>query len=456
VASFATLRVLFLGIFLADVVGLNLRLVSIVLLVGLIWDAVNDLFVGAFSDRVQTRWGRRRPFLLWFSIPFGLSFLLIWIAPPWDSQIALLLHVTIAYIISDTLFTLVSLPFYALTPELTPDYDERTSLATFRMLFNLVASLVTAVAAPQIIRSAATPRAGYTAVALIFGVTAAFPFLAIFAAARERGDGAQAKARPSLFSSLKAAWRNVPFRFATAIHLLNWIAVDLLAFMLPFYVVYWLESGQQRPMLAAPVVGSLAVESAIFGLHLAPAALALPLWRYLARRIDKHKAYIVGSLVWLIAQFGLLLVQPGERWLAFGVAFVAGVALSAAHVLPDAIFPDVMEWDELMTGQQRIGVFYGIRTFLRKVATAGALAVASQVLGLSGYQSPPPGTAVFTQTPTTLFAIRTLAGGAVIIFLFSAAVIAYFYPLTRERHERVRRLLARRKERAASAAARNP
>lgn len=456
IASFATLRVLLFGIFMADVVGLNLRLVSVVLLVGLIWDAVNDLFVGAFSDRVQTRWGRRRPFLLWFSVPFGLSFLLMWIAPPWDSQIALLLHVTIAYAISDTLYTLISLPFYALTPELTPDYDERTSLTTFRMLFNLAASLITAVVAPQIVRSAPTLREGYASVAIVLGAIAAIPFLAIFLATAGRSMVEQAQEKPSLVESFKAAWKNVPFRFATGIYLLNWIAVDLLAFILPFYIVYWLESGDQRPMLDVPLVGSLAVESATFGLYLSAAVLALPIWWFLSRRINKHTAYIAGILVWLFAQLGLLLVQPGARSLAFGLAFVAGIGLSAAHVLPDALFPDVMEWDELTTGQQRVGVFYGIRTFLRKMATAGALALASQVLGLAGYQSPPPGAAVFAQTPATLFTIRMLAGAGVIVLLLMAAGTAYFYPLTRERHGRVRRLLAQRKARAAIAPANRP
>jgi GPH family glycoside/pentoside/hexuronide:cation symporter len=149
-------------------------------------------------------------------------------------------------------------------------------------------------------------------------------------------------------------------------------------------------------------------------------------------------------------------VQPGARGLVFGLAFVTGIGLSAAHVLPDALFPDVMEWDELTTGQQRVGVLYGTRTFLRKVATAGALALASQMLGLAGYQSPPPGAAVFVQTPATLFTIRMLASAGVIVLLLMTAVMAYFYPLTRERHGRVRRLLAQRKARAAIAAANRP
>ena len=90
----------------------------------------------------RTRWGRRRPFLLFFSIPFGLSFLLLWYAPPFESQIAKAVFVTIAFMIAYTLETLVAVPFSALTPELTQDYDERTSLTSYRMFFSLFGGLV--------------------------------------------------------------------------------------------------------------------------------------------------------------------------------------------------------------------------------------------------------------------------------------------------------------------------
>ena len=81
-ASFGTLRQIFYAIFLTDVVGLDARLASFAALMGVIWDAINDPIVGTLSDRVQSRWGRRRPFLLIFAIPYGLGFLLLWWAPP--------------------------------------------------------------------------------------------------------------------------------------------------------------------------------------------------------------------------------------------------------------------------------------------------------------------------------------------------------------------------------------
>jgi GPH family glycoside/pentoside/hexuronide:cation symporter len=142
ISSVGMMRSIFYAIYLTDVVGLEPRLGSFGALVGIVWDAVNDPIIGMISDRLQTRWGRRRPFLLWFAIPFGLSFVMLWSAPNWDSQMALLIYVTITFMIADTLQTLIAVPFMSLTPELTHDYDERTTLTSYRSFFQLFSPLV--------------------------------------------------------------------------------------------------------------------------------------------------------------------------------------------------------------------------------------------------------------------------------------------------------------------------
>ena len=127
-------------IFMMDVIGLSPALVAIILFVGRSWDYVNDPIMGHLSDRTRTRWGRRRPFLLFGAIPFGLSFILLWLSPNF-SQTGLIIYYSAAYIIYEAMATVVYMPYYALTPELTEDYDERTKLTSFRMLFNILGSL---------------------------------------------------------------------------------------------------------------------------------------------------------------------------------------------------------------------------------------------------------------------------------------------------------------------------
>jgi GPH family glycoside/pentoside/hexuronide:cation symporter len=453
-AGYGTLRQIFYAIFLTDVVGLEPRLASVAALIGIVWDAINDPIVGMLSDRVHTRWGRRRPFLLIFAIPYGLSFLLLWWAPPFESQIAKAIFITLAFMISDTMETLVSVPFSALTPELTPDYDERTSLTGFRMFFNLMISLVTAVAAPAIvdgvIAGGGTQQQGYMLTAAIFGGMAALPFLLIFAVVREKPQGERKPGEePSFLETVRTAWSNIPFRAATLLYMLNWITFDLVALVLPFYLLYWISSGNL--LATATIFGiSLPIESAVFALLLITAVLALPIWIFISGRFSKKNAYIVGMSFWAVVQLVIFSIQPGQVNLILLMSVMAGLSVSSAHVLPDSIFPDVIEWDELRTRRRQEGIYYGVKNFIRKLTGALAIFIGLQVLGWFGYQAPPEGATVFMQSPAALTAIRILIGPFGAVLLLSAVVMAWFYPLTRERHARIRRLLERRRQRIES------
>jgi GPH family glycoside/pentoside/hexuronide:cation symporter len=450
-ASFGTLRQIFYAIFLTDAVGLEPRLASVAALLGVVWDAINDPLVGMLSDRVKTRWGRRRPFLLFFAIPFGLGFLALWWAPPWHSQIALMITVTLAFMLSDTLQTLVIVPYLSMTPEITPDYDDRTTLTGYRMVFNLVASLAAAVSGPTIIdmalKAGMSQQQGYLIMGGIFGGLASLPFLLIFFVVKEEpSTQVEAEEHIPLREILRTAWGNVPFRYATALYMLNWIPFDLVGLMLPFYLAYWVGRGN---LLASVNVfgGELALESAVFALLLVTAVVAIPLWTWLSHRYSKRSAYIVGMGFWAVVQMFIFFIQPGQATLIMTMAVLAGLSVSTAHVLPDAIFPDVIEWDELRTGHRHEGIYYGTKNFIRKVTGALAIFFALQVLGWFGYQAPPQGVTQFQQSAVTLTAIRWLTGPVGAILLVSAISVAWFYPLNRERHGRIRRLLARRKDR---------
>ena len=450
-ASFGTLRQLFYAIFLTDVVGLEPRLASVVALVGILWDAINDPIVGMLTDRVRSRWGRRRPFLLFFAIPYGASFLLFWWAPPIENQVLLGAVVCLAFILADSLQTLVYVPFISLLPEIAPEYDQRTELTGFRMLFNLLASLLTAVFAPvivdSILSSGGTQQQGYMLIASLFGGMAALPFLLIFFVIRERtrSKEEQIKEQETPFKSVvQTAWANIPFRFATILYMLNWITFDLVGLSLPFFLTYWVSSGN----LLEKALG-LPIESAVFLLLLVTSLLVLPFWIWLSRRLSKRSAYIFGMGFWAVVQLLIFTIQPGQITYILVLAVMAGISVSSAHVLPDAIFPDVIEWDELRTGRRQEGIYYGVMNFVRKTTGALAIFIALQILGWFGYQAPPEGATFFQQSATTLGAIRFLIGPLGAVLLFSAITMAWFYPLTRERHARIRRLLARKKERAA-------
>ncbi|HIE24907.1 MAG TPA: MFS transporter [Anaerolineales bacterium] len=449
IASFVTLRQIYYAIFLTDVVGLDARLASFAALISIIWDAINDPLVGMISDRLKTRWGRRRPFLLWFALPYGLGFLLLWWAPPWENQIALAITVSLTYMISDTLQTFIFVPLYALTPEITLDYDERTSLTGFRMFFNLLASLITAVAAPAIIDAAltsgATQQQGYLLVAALFGGLAIVPLLLIFFFIKERKrteKEIELEEKTPLKEILHTVWQNIPFRFATGIYVFNWLTFDIVALMLPFYLAYWIAEGD----LLYKALG-MPLESTVFAFLLGTSVFALPLWVWMAKKFGKRHAYIIGMSFWTVVLMIIFSIKPGQINTMLILSVLAGLSVATAHVLPDSIFPDIIEWDELRTGRRQEGIYYGIKNFIRKLTGAVAIFFSLQVIGWFGYQSPPEGVTQFTQSDSALIALRILIGPVGALLLTSAMVMAWLYPLTREKHTRILRLLEKKKAR---------
>ena len=143
-AASTSARNIFWFVFLTNVVGIEAGVAGTVVLVGKLWDGINDPLIGTLSDRLQTRWGRRRPFLLFGSIPFAISFILLFIVPPIENRTWLAVYYSFAFLLFDTLFTVVNVPYIAMLPELSADYDERSNLAGWRISVSILAALVTA------------------------------------------------------------------------------------------------------------------------------------------------------------------------------------------------------------------------------------------------------------------------------------------------------------------------
>ena len=409
----------YFAIFLTDIVGIPAGKAAIALFIGRTWDYVNDPLVGFLSDRTRSRWGRRRPFLLFGAVPFGLAFAMMWWRPPIDSQNWLVAYYALAYLVFDAAVTAVYMPFVALTPDLTQDYDERTSLTSYRMAFSIFASLI-AFVVPAMIIGTFNPESArrFLIMGIVFGAATIFPILVTFAGTRERTDYVRQK-QPRLLPSLKAAFRNRPFVFSMVMFLLTWMSIDLIQAT----ILYFIKHGVGREAQSDIIMASIFVT----------ALVTLPIWLAVSNRGDKRKAFVIGISFWAVVQIILITLTPATSlFLVLGFCVLAGIGVAAAHVIPWAIIPDAIEWDEWHTGSRHEGMFYSIVTLAQKLASSIAVPLALLMLAASGYLP-----ASETQPASAVRTIRVLVGPVPAVLLVGAICFALFYPLNRDEHRKI-------------------
>jgi Na+/melibiose symporter-like transporter len=153
--------------YLTDVVGLRPAYAGAAILLGRVWDAITDPVMGMISDRTRSKWGRRRVFLLFGTIPLGLSFFLLWIIPSGWSQLEMFIYASVSYMLHMTALTAVVVPYQTLTVEMTPDYDERTSLTAYRMIFSILGGLIGVVLPKMVVDGFSPQTLGYFFMAVV-------------------------------------------------------------------------------------------------------------------------------------------------------------------------------------------------------------------------------------------------------------------------------------------------
>jgi GPH family glycoside/pentoside/hexuronide:cation symporter len=413
--------------FLTGVVGVRAGVASIAILIGKTWDYINDPLFGYISDHTRTRWGRRRPFLLFGPIPYAIIFALMWWRPPLQGEVALVIYYAVVYVFYDAAATLIYMPYFALTPELTSDYDERTTLVSMRAFFSIFGSLL-AFSLPEMIVQGFTPdhATDVLKMGLIFAVISAIPMYVVFFGTRERPEFMQQE-QPGLWQSIKDSVQNRPFIFGTIIYLFTWATVDILQTVLIFFITYVVMRESDTTVIMATIF--------------IVAILALPLWTWISRHMNKRLAYIIGMLFFTAVLLVLINLTPTTPLsVILGLCVLAGIGVSAAHVIPWAIIPDAIEVGELKTGSRHEGTFYSLISLAQKVASSIAIPGAGLLLDLSGYI---PNS---TQQPASAIqGIRLLTGPIPAVMMFIGIVFAILYPLGREDYTQIARELEERR-----------
>ncbi|MBL6983291.1 MAG: MFS transporter, partial [Anaerolineales bacterium] len=229
--------------FLTDVAGLRPDYAGWAVGLPRIWDAINDPLFGLISDRIRTRWGRRRVLLLFGSVPLGLTFIFMWLVPPLG-QVGMAFYYAIVFILFDTAFTVVHVGYNSLTPELTSDYDERSSLNGYRMVFSISGTLGAIILATVLGWYIEDQRTLYMFLGVGLGIISIIPPLIVFRITSERASEDLPEPMP-LGKALLQTLGNHPFRMVMGLYLLSWTTASILAAVLIYFANYYLRVPDQ-------------------------------------------------------------------------------------------------------------------------------------------------------------------------------------------------------------------
>jgi len=427
----------FYSIFLTDVVGISPYWAGIVFLLGNFLDAVTDPAMGIISDNTRSKFGRRRPYIILGAPLVFFAFVMMWFPLSGGTEISRVLFYVFAFVLMNTVTTIVQVPFLSWAAELTTDYTERTALTNVRMLVSVSSTIISAVFPMLIVGAYHEVRSGYIVMSIIFGLFYTLPLILVFLKVKERKQFSEGK---------KGTWRDMfapmrlrVFRRFMVLYLGITLAMDVTAMIFAYYMTYNIG----RPEEISFVLGALLVSQ----------VAAVPLASWFAKKTSKAKAVIFGNLGWtLCAAATFLVTADSPGFLVYVLACILGGFIAFSLVGYNAIFGDVTEVGEYHMGYRAEGSLYGIQQFIRKCCAALANWFALFLLGLAGFISPieivEDGVALLVtqpQTPLVLFTIRSIFGIVSVVLLIPSTINALTWRLPKEKHAKLIAYLDRKR-----------
>lgn len=382
--GFATLPGLVLTYYLTDSLGVAALAAGAVITVAKVWDVVIDPVIGALTDRDLAQHGTRRRLMLIGALGLPVLFALTFAVPPALGPVVAGIWVLLAFTLTATAFSLFQVPYIALPAELTPRYDERTRLLTWRVVVLTLAILLFGAGGPALRRLSDDPFLQYLVMGVVCGLVIGIGMLVATGVAKRAAvplpaapatasTPAAAGIREHYASGIRALRRSRPFRLLLSTFVLQALATGLMLAGAQ-YVATW-------------VLHSQAAVELLFVALIAPALLAAPAWGVVARRIGKERTFAIASVVFAVAALSILgmLWAPGD-WIYVPVG-VAGIAYAGMQSLPMAMLPDVISHDERTHGPGRAGSFSGVWTAGETVGFALGATTLTLILALTGYVS---------------------------------------------------------------------
>ena len=421
--------------FLTDVASINAVIAGALITLGSLCDAITDPLVGTISDRTRSKFGRRRPYMLFVAIPLGVSSWLIFtdpgLDPTWSS-----VYYFVVLIVYFTAYTLFYVPWTAFGAELTTDYDERSSVMSYKMAWSTLGALPGG-AVPLLLVGyfrplLGTERAAWSAMAASIGVVATASILVTWRLTRglEPPPGQIGPGRSwgeHFMEAVRIFSTNTSFRYVVGLFSFGVMATSLSTSFVVYYCQYYLGLTETQISLVWLVLIGVSLPW-------------IPFLNFTARRAGKRFAYALLLGFWVVGNLLVLFFVGRDDPLLFCLlGTLWGGGWVAVWALGWAMIGDVVEVDEFRTGERREGLYFGLIQFLQKFAAGLILLVGGGVLSAVGYIPN------VEQTDGALLGIRlTLCLGVALLLCISIA-FALLNPMTKERHDALRLAIAAKK-----------
>ena len=436
----------FLPFFYSNVFGLSLADAGVLMLITRIWDAVSDPMMGIIADRTRTRWGKYRPYLLFFALPFAVCGILLFTTPETGKKV----WAYVTYLLMMTVYTGINVPYGSLLNVMTSDSDEKSVLSSYRMFFAYGGSFialfaweplcnlfdkgrVAAAEAAGGLASISTDPAAWNKAMIVIASFCCLLFILSFLMTKEH---VRSESTVSVGKDLKLLLKNKPWWLmigaALASNLFNTVRGTTTAYFFADYIIKTVELAPQWAFLVSAGIFLSAGEIA----NMAGVVLAVPM----SRNFGKKSTYMISMAILIVLSiaFFFLPATAGGYWAMFAFQVVISVFTGVVSPLVWSMYADVADYSELKDDTASTGLIFSSASMAQKFGGAFGGSAVMWMLAAFGYNT----MAGAVQTETAILGLRILMSWIPALVAALAILVVWFYPLTKQKMESVQTELA--------------
>jgi GPH family glycoside/pentoside/hexuronide:cation symporter len=433
--------VFFGSFFYTDVFGIRPEQMATLFFVTRIVDTFFDPLVGMVADRTNTRWGKFRPYILWFVVPFGVCGTLAFITPPWGGE-GKLIYAYITYGLIGLVYSAINLPYSALMGVISPSSVERTKVSSFRFVGAYSAGLVVSLCTMPLVAfiGGGDQQRGFAFTVGIYAFLGMVMWLVCFATTKER---VVPKESSSFLRDMGDVVTNIPWLilFVLGIATLGYVSIrnGCFAYYFKYYVgdqtVLGVNLSVKWMIGAFFTIGSIC--------NLVGTSLVAPI----ASRIGKRQLYIILMAISSVLTIAFYFLRPGDVLLMFVLQILASLIMGPTAALVYAMYADASDYSEWKTGRRSTGLVFAASSLAQKLGWTVGGAVTGLILAAFGYK------AGVDQTPDSLTGLKLLVSFIPAVGSVVATLLPLLYSLDDKRMKQIEKELAERRAAAETAPA---